>query len=107
VCEWPSGERHSRTVEVAGGVVTLTDRVAGRDAELALPLAPGAQATLDGRRATVRSGRSRATIEIEGGGPWRAEPSEHAPRFSLRVPAVRLVSRLDDRAATRIAVERD
>lgn len=105
VCVWPTGETHARHVDVAGGVVTIADRVSGRDAELALALAPGAEVSLDGARATVRSGRARATIEIEGGGPWRSEPSQHAPRFGLRVPALRLASRIAERATTRIAVE--
>lgn len=102
-CLWPGGETHARSVAVAGGAVTIRDRVAGGEPRLALPLAPGARVTLDGRRAVVTNGASAATIEIEGGTPWRAEPSEHAPRFGLRVPAVRLESELTRSATTRIA----
>lgn len=103
-CLWPGGERHTRVVEVAAGVVTLRDQVSGREPRLALALAPGARVELEGVRAVVTAGASRAVITIEGGGPWRAEPAEHAVRFMQREPAIRLTSDLRERATTAIEV---
>jgi hypothetical protein len=102
-CRWASGERHERAVSVDGGTVTIADRVHGEGAEAVFPLAPGAVATLAGARAEVTSGGSRAAFHGEGLGPWRLEPAEHAPRFSQRVAALRLVAPLHGAAArTRI-----
>ncbi len=103
-CTWRTGETHARSVGVADGVVTIEDRVRGRDPRLVFPLAPGASVETDGARAVVATGGSRATFEAEGVAGWTLERSEHAPRFSHRVPASRLVARVaGERAVTRIA----
>jgi hypothetical protein len=90
-CTWWTGERHARTVEVWPGRVEIADRARGDAPTLVFPLAPGAAAELDGARAVVRSGASAARFECVGGAGWRLEPSEHAPRYGLRVGASRLV----------------
>jgi len=104
-CRWASGQEHVRVVQVANGVVTLDDRVQGRGAELALPLAPGAVVRLEPGRASVDAGASRATITASGLADWRIEASEHAPRYGERVPAQRLVAAFSaDHALTTIAI---
>ena len=104
-CRWWSGESHARTVQVAGGVVTVDDRVEGSDATIIFPLAPGAIARVDGANAVVQCGDSRATFAAEGLAVWELEPGRHAPRFSHRVPAQRLVARFEGaRAVTTITV---
>lgn len=92
-CTWASGERHERALRVADGVVTIEDRVAGRDAHAVFALAPGAVASVTGTTADVVVGGSHARFEAEGLEPWRLEAAEHAPRFAQRVPAQRLVAR--------------
>jgi len=100
---WASGERHERSVEVGGGVVSIDDRVSGDGAEAVFALAPGASATVAGTQADVVAGGSRARFTAEGLEPWRVEPAEHAPRFSQRVPSLKLVARFTGpRARTRI-----
>jgi hypothetical protein len=104
-CRWWSGESHARTVHVADGVLTLDDRVTGRDATIVFPLAPGALARVEGATAVVESGESRATFAATGLGAWQLEPGRHAPRYSHRVPAQRLVARFaGDTAHTTITV---
>lgn len=105
VCTWASGERHERSVQVAGGAVTIEDRVRGRDAHVVFALAPGATVALSGTGADVTSGASRAAFRGAGLGPWRIEPAEHAPRFGTRTAALRLTARLTgERAGTRIEI---
>ena len=94
-CRWWSGESHTRAVQVAGDVLTVDDHVQGADATIVFPLAPGAVARADGSTAVVEIGNSRATFAGTGLGPWRLEPSRHAPRYSHRVPAQRLVARVE------------
>lgn len=102
-CTWASGERHERALQVAGGVVTVEDRVEGRDAHAVFALAPGATAAVAGTQADVVAGASRARFTAEGLEPWRLEPAEHAPRFAQRTGALRLVARFTGaRARTRI-----
>lgn len=104
-CTWASGERHERSVQAAGGAVTIEDRVHGRDAHVVFALAPGATATLVGARADVASGAAHAAFHGEGLEPWRLEPAEHAPRFGTRTAALRLTARLTgERAVTRIEI---
>jgi len=104
-CTWESGERHERSVHVNGDVVTIEDRVRGRDAHVVFALAPGATVTLEGTRADVTSGASRASFRGAGLAPWRIDPAEHAPRFGTRVAALRLTARLTgERASTRIEI---
>ena len=104
-CRWWSGETHARTVGVAGGTVTLDDRVEGRGAEIAFPLPPGANAWIEVGRAIVENGQARATFTADGLAPWRLEPSRHAPRYSHRADAQRLVAAFNgERARTTITV---
>jgi hypothetical protein len=91
-CRWWSGQTHVRTVRVEGGALSVEDRVSGRDATIAFPLPPGALARIEGARAVVEQGASRAVFSAEGLGPWRLEPARHAPRFSHRVESQRLVA---------------
>jgi len=103
VCTWASGERHERALHVSGGVVSIEDRVSGDGAEIVFALAPGATATVAGTQADVVAGASCARFTAEGLEPWRVEPAEHAPRFSQRIPSLRLVARFTGaRARTRI-----
>jgi hypothetical protein len=91
-CAWPGGELHARRVEVAEGRIGIHDRVRGEGATLAFPLAPGARAEVSGTRATILIGASRVTFDGAGIASWRIETGEHAPRFSIREPATRLVA---------------
>ena len=91
-CTWASGERHARRVEVADGRIAVHDRVRGEHAALVYALAPGARAEIAAMRATVTSGDSRATFEVEGAGPWQIIPAEHAARFARREPSTRLMA---------------
>jgi hypothetical protein len=105
-CGWASGERHERRVEVGGGRVAIEDRVRGADAHVVFALAPGATASLSGAEAGVAIGATRAVFRGEGLEDWRLEPAEHAPRFSQRMPALRLTARFrGERAVTRIEVQ--
>ncbi len=105
-CRWHSGETHARTVHVAAGVVTIEDRVTGRGARVAFPLPPGALAGVDGARAIVDVGGSRAVFTSEGLERWSIERSRHAPRFSHRADAQRLVADFaGERAVTTIRIE--
>ena len=104
-CTWASGERHERSVRVSDRLVTIEDRVRGADAHIVFALAPGATAGFEGSNANIASGSTQATFRSEGLEAWRIEPAEHAPRFSQRVPALRLTARLrGDRAVTRIEI---
>ena len=104
-CIWASGERHDRRVHVAGGSVTIEDRVHGADPHVVFALAPGAVATLMGARADVTSGASHAVFHGEGLEDWRLDSAEHALRFAQRTPALRLTARLrSERAITRVQV---
>jgi hypothetical protein len=104
-CEWITGERHERTMQVTDGRVTVDDVVSGPDAGLVWALAPGADVRLDGARATVTIGATAAVFASEGAAPWRLEPAEVAPRFARRQPAQRLVAALPAaRARTTITV---
>lgn len=104
-CRWASGERHARSVAVSEGRITIADQVQGEGAEIAFALAPGATVTLDGTRATVRSGGSLATFASEGLAPWQREDAEHSPRYGWKEPASRLVAKfLGDRAKTTITL---
>jgi hypothetical protein len=68
-------------------------------------LPPGATVTLEGARARVRSGGSRATFASEGLAPWRREDAEHSPRYGWKEPASRLVAGFAaDRAKTTITL---
>ena len=91
-CAWATGELHARRVEVEGGRIAIHDRVRGGYAALLFPLAPGAKVELDGARATVTIGGSRARFEVEGGAPWQLIPGEHAARFGRREPSTRLMA---------------
>jgi hypothetical protein len=92
-------------VRVTDRVVTIEDRVRGTDAHIVFALAPGASARFEGANANIASGSSHATFRSEGLEAWRIEPAEHAPRFSQRVPALRLTARFrGDRAVTRIEI---
>jgi hypothetical protein len=91
-CRWVTGEEHARTVRVERGTIAIDDRVRGRDARLAFPLAPGAKARIEGGQAIVETGRSRAVFRAHGLGAWRLEPARVAPRFAQRADAQRLVA---------------
>jgi hypothetical protein len=91
-CRWVTGERHRRSVVVAGRTVTIDDTVQGRDAALGFPLAPGARVETDGAIANVVTGGAHATFTADGTGPWRIEAGEVSPRFATRVAAPRLVA---------------
>jgi hypothetical protein len=104
-CDWAGGGRHWRRVEVAGGRVTLEDRVDRLPAEIVFPLDPGARVELEGARARVTVGGTAATFAVEGAAAWRLEPAEVAPRFGTRVAATRLCAALTGRRCrTEIAV---
>lgn len=96
-CDWVGSGRHWRRVAVAGGRVTIEDRVDRLPAEIVFPLAPGARVELDGTRARVATGGTTATFAAEGIASWRLEPAEVAPRFGTRVPAQRLCAALSAR----------
>jgi hypothetical protein len=83
-CAWATGELHARRVAVEGGCIAIHDHVRGEFAALLFPLAPGAKVELDGARATVTIGGSRARFDVEGGAPWQLIPGEHAR--ALRAP---------------------
>jgi hypothetical protein len=94
-CRWASGEVHRRRVAVAGGEVRIEDAVErGAGATLSLPLAPGAQVTLDETRARITSGATVAELRSEGLEPWRIEAAEVAPRYGVRLTAFRLSAAL-------------
>jgi hypothetical protein len=93
-CLWASGERHARRVEVGEGRILIADRVQGDGAELGFALAPGAKVLIDGRRATLTIGGTRATFEADGIEGWSLAAAEYAPRFAQRVAASRLVGRI-------------
>jgi hypothetical protein len=94
-------------VRVEGGAVRIEDRVAGPDARLAFPLAPGAVARLEGADAVVESGAAGARFRFEGVEDLALEPAEHATRFARRVPALRLTGRVAGAAcATTIETRR-
>jgi hypothetical protein len=99
-CRWFSGQTHARRVSVAAGIVTIEDEVEGAEPTLVFPLAPGAQASIDGAHVTVTNGSARATFTAAGTGPWRLEPSQHAPRYTHLVSAQRLVAPITGRKAT-------
>jgi hypothetical protein len=106
-CTWFTGERHERAVEVAAGRLVVSDTVRGDGAELTWALAPGAEARVDGTRATVTSGATAAVLDGEGIAPWRLEPAEAAPRFARRQPALRLVAAISgERCRTTITLAR-
>ena len=106
-CTWFTGERHERTVEVAPGHLVVTDRVRGDGAALTWALAPGAEARVDGARATVTSGATATVFDGDGIGPWRLEAAEAAPRFARRQAALRLVAVFTgDRSRTTITLAR-
>ena len=92
-CEWFSGERHWRHVEVEPGRVRIEDRVAGEGAEILFVLHPSAEVRIDGGMATVRAGGSEAVFEAEGLEAWRAEPGEYSPRYGQRHKTLRLTAR--------------
>ena len=103
-CRWWSGESHTRQLHVDGGALVLDDRVEGRDARIAFPLPPGALARLEGDRAIVEQGGSRAVFGATGLTPWQLESSRHAPRFSHRAETQRLVAAFTG-AAARTTIE--
>ena len=104
---WVGGERHSRAVTVEDDLVTVRDRVEGSDPTLVFPLAAGANVRVDGRRAQVSVGTSRAEFTLDGAGPWRVEDGEVSERFSHRAPAPRLVAPITEpRARTVIELAR-
>ncbi len=104
-CRWWSGESHVRRVDVIGANVAIEDTVEGTDPRIAFPLAPGANVRFEEGRAIVECGDSAATFAAEGLAPWSVEASGHAPRFSQRVPAQRLVAAFaGPRARTTITV---
>ncbi len=91
-CRWTGGEEHVRRVAVARDRVTVQDRVAGADAGIVFPLAPGARVALDGTRAKVTCGGTCATFSGEGLAAWRCEAGEHSPRYAHLEEAPRLVA---------------
>jgi hypothetical protein len=91
-CQWPSGERHWRRVELVGEAVRLLDRLEGEDAELVFPLHPSARVELAEGRARVTVGTTHAVFEAAGIKRWRVEPGEYSPRFAQRQDAKRLVA---------------
>jgi hypothetical protein len=103
-CRWWSGETHVRFLHVERGTVVIADRVEGRDARIVFPLPPGADARIEGGRAIVQHGGSRAVFSATGLGPWRLEPARVAPRFSHRADSQRLVAAFTG-AAARTTIE--
>jgi hypothetical protein len=92
-CTWSSGEWHRRTVVVERDRVVIHDRVRpSGDAHVTFALVPGARVELDGTRAIVTRGATRAKFEAEGLTAWRVEASEVAPRYGVRVAAPRLTA---------------
>jgi hypothetical protein len=94
-CRWASGEIHRRRVTCAANEIRIDDATErGSGAALSFPLAPGARVTLDETRARVEIGVTRAEFSSEGLGAWRIEAAEVAPRYGVRVPALRLSAAL-------------
>jgi hypothetical protein len=102
-CTWWTGESHVRRVDTRPGRIEIHDRVRGHDAQLVLPLAPGARVELDGRTARVAAGSDAAPVRMRvvayGAGPWRLENSEHASGFGRVAPATRLAAPFTEREA--------
>ena len=103
-CQWSSGERHTRELQVELGRIQVDDHAEGEDPELVYALPPGAEARVDGGLAHVVSGGSMARFDLTGGTAWRLEPSECARRFALREPSARLVAKIGERARTVITL---
>jgi hypothetical protein len=98
-CRWWSGEEHVRAVRLERGTLLIEDRVRGRGARIAFPLAPGASARLESGAAIVERDASRAVFRAEGLSAWRLEPARVAPRFAHRAAAQRLVADFAGEAA--------
>jgi hypothetical protein len=95
---------HERTVSVTGNHrIDVTDVAYGREPHVVFVLPPGAAVAIDGARAIVEAGTTRASFGADGIAGWRAEPGEYAPRFGVTVPVVRLVGPVSgDRCHTTI-----
>jgi len=81
-----------RHVQLSPGRLSVTDHLRGQGRHLLTRrwhLAPGWQARVDGRRATLRHGARRLTLHTAL--PMRAQRTEHAPRYGALEPAVTLV----------------
>lgn len=101
--------RHHRVWEVDDAAVVVCDRLEGRarPARLALPLAPGITARLDGSRARLRlpSG-GWLRVELEGGPALRAEQTPYFPEFGRRIDRSVLVAEADPWPATTLRITR-
>jgi uncharacterized heparinase superfamily protein len=88
------GVVHIRRFEVSEAAVRIVDRVEGRakEVEASLPLAPGVQPTLDGRRASLRlpSGE-RIELMLPEALAWSVERGPYFPAFGreLERPVLR------------------
>ena len=86
---------HRRRVSMAGGEIRIEDSIErGAEAALSFPLAPGAKVTLEDTRARITIGHTVAELSSEGLEAWRIEAAEVAPRYGVRVPALRLSAAL-------------
>jgi hypothetical protein len=94
-CRWASGEIHRRRVKCVANEICIDDTAErGSGAMLSFPLAPGAQATLDGAHARIVIGGTAAEFSSEGLEAWRIEAAEVAPRYGVRIPALRITAAL-------------
>lgn len=99
-CAWWTGERHWRRVALVGDRLRIEDRVRGEGPELVFVLHPGARVELDGARARVIVGQTRAQFAAQGIDGWRLEPGEYSPRFGQRQETRRLVAAIKGAVCT-------
>lgn len=99
-CDWASGERHTREVELAPGRMTVRDHVHGAAPQLVYPLGAGCEVRVSGTQAEVRAGSACMRLASEGAAPWQVEEGEVARRFAAREPAPRLVAAISSGSCT-------
>jgi hypothetical protein len=98
---------HWRRVEFdgAGRSLAVTDRVTGGERlQWSFPLAPGADVSIDGPRATARWPHATVTVEAEGV-EWAVEQGWLSPGYGRREPAPVLRARSGLRPETRFVLQ--
>lgn len=104
-CQWPTGERHWRWVEVKGKQIEISDRVMGQDPFLVFVLHPSVDVSIAGSTVLLRSNNDNIKIEAVGIVNWQIINGEYSKRFGHCQETKRLVARISEGSCrTKISV---